>query len=103
MGELGPQSRSNPLFGVSARLGHDLHSARGVKNAAAPKGYGGRRHMDVKGARALADRIAESAKQAVTDLARSSEERNEPFSKLQLPEVRDQQDSLDATAAAVRP
>jgi hypothetical protein len=59
--------------------------------------------MDVKGARALADRIAEAAKQAVTDLAQSSEEGNESFSKSQLPEVRDQQHSLDATAAAVRP
>jgi hypothetical protein len=58
--------------------------------------------MDVKGAQALADRIAEAAKQVVTDRAESSEEGNEPSSKSQLRELREQQHPLDATAAAVR-
>jgi hypothetical protein len=57
--------------------------------------------MDVKGARALADRIAEAAKQVVTDRAESSEEGNERSSKSQLTELRAQH-PLDAPAAAVR-
>jgi len=56
--------------------------------------------MDVKGARALADRIAEAAKQVVTDRAEASEEANEPSAKSQLTELRAH--PLDAPAAAVR-
>lgn len=58
--------------------------------------------MDVKGAQALADRLAEAARQVVTDPAESGEEGNEPSSS-QLPELRrHQHHPLDATAAAVR-
>ena len=66
MEELDRKSRSNSLFGVSARLGHDLESARGGRMRRPEKGQGGGGRMDVKGARALADRIAEAAKQVVS-------------------------------------
>jgi hypothetical protein len=55
--------------------------------------------MDVKGAQALADRIAEAARQVAPDCAESTEEGNEPSSKWKLPK-RGEQHPLD-TAAAV--
>ena len=98
MEEIDRKSRSNSLFGVSARLGLDLQSAR-EGECGGPRGPWRRRHMDVKGAQALADRIAEAAMQVVTDRAESSEEGNEHTRSGSSPGYGGKQHPLDPTAA----